>query len=82
MTWAEFVKQWRAVVLTRLGIPHRTVYDWRAGKNEPRDWHRQAAEFWISAMAGPPGKAVAKRARKRGRGDAAGEGAAGGDAGE
>ena len=53
MTWKQFVQRWRPVNLTRLGIPHRTVYDWRAGTNEPKGWAREAAEFWISAKAGP-----------------------------
>ena len=54
MTWKDFVKRWRPVNLTRLGIPNRTVYDWRAGTNEPpKGWQREAAEFWIEAKAGP-----------------------------
>lgn len=56
MKWKQFVKRWRAVNLTRLGIPHRTVYDWRAGTNEPQGWHKEAAAFWIEAKAGEPEK--------------------------
>ena len=52
MSWEDFVKQWRPVDLTRLGIPNRTVYDWRAGKKEPKGWKRLAAEFWIKSLAG------------------------------
>lgn len=53
MTWKQFVSQWRPVNLTRLGIPHRTVYDWKAGSSEPpKGWQRDAAEFWIEAKAG------------------------------
>lgn len=54
MTWKQFVQRWRPVNLTRLGIPHRTVYEWHAGTKEPKGWQRAAAEFWISAKAGPP----------------------------
>lgn len=57
MTWKKFVSRWRPVTLTRLGIPNRTVYDWRAGTNEPPEgWQRDAAEFWIAAKAGEPEK--------------------------
>lgn len=52
MSWSEFIMQWRAKVLIDLGIPKRTVYDWRAGTKEPKDWHRTAAEHWIAAAAG------------------------------
>ena len=55
MLWKEFVKRWRAVNLTRLGIPHRTVYDWRAGTTEPpKGWQREAAALFIETKAGPP----------------------------
>lgn len=53
MKWKAFVQRWRPVALTRLGIPNRTVYDWRAGTKEPVGWQRDAAEFWIAAKAGP-----------------------------
>ena len=53
MTWKQFVKRWRPVNLTRLGIPNRTVYEWHAGTKEPHGWQREAAEFWIAAKAGP-----------------------------
>ena len=53
MTWQDFVKRWRMVKITRLGVPNSTVAEWRAGKKEPKGWQRDAAEFWISAKAGP-----------------------------
>ena len=57
MTWKDFVSRWRPVVLTRLGIPARTVYAWRDGSKEPPEgWQRDAAEFWIEAKAGEPEK--------------------------
>lgn len=53
MIWKDFIKQWRPVSLTRIGIPHRTVYDWKAGTKEPpAGWQRDAAEYWIEAKAG------------------------------
>jgi hypothetical protein len=51
MIWKDFVQRWRPVDLTRLGIPNRTVYDWRAGNKEPKGWKRAAVEFWIEAKA-------------------------------
>lgn len=64
MTWKAFVKRWRPVVLTRLGVPHRTVYEWHAGAKEPKGWQREAAEFWIEAKAGPPdGEEKARRGK-------------------
>jgi hypothetical protein len=54
MTWKQFVCRWRPVDLTRIGIPHRTVYDWRTGGMEPKGWKREAVEFWIEAKAGEP----------------------------
>ena len=57
MTWKAFVSRWRPVILTRLGIPARTVYAWRDGSKEPPEgWQREAAEFWIEAKAGEPEK--------------------------
>lgn len=60
MTWKDFVARWRPVNLTRLGIPHRTVYEWRAGTKEPKGWQREAAEMFIETKAGeevkPPEK--------------------------
>jgi hypothetical protein len=60
MSWQEFVKRFRMVDITRLGVPNSTVAEWRSGKKEPRGWAREAAEFWISAKAGetenPPEK--------------------------
>jgi hypothetical protein len=61
MTWKAFVERWRPVVLTRLGIPARTVYDWRSGTKEPQGWQREAAEFWIKAKAGEPEKRSARK---------------------
>jgi hypothetical protein len=52
MTWKDFVKQWPPVTITRLGIPNTTVYEWRAGKKEPKGWQREAAELWIETKAG------------------------------
>ena len=51
MKWKDFVLRWRPVDLTRLGIPNRTVYEWRAGTKEPKGWKRDAVEFWIEAKA-------------------------------
>lgn len=38
--------------ITRLGVPNSTVAEWRAGKKEPKKYHRDALEFWIEAKAG------------------------------
>lgn len=36
MSWADFVKQYRAADVMRwTGAPHRTVYDWRNGAEPP-----------------------------------------------
>ena len=57
MIWKDFVSRWRPVVLTRMGIPARTVYAWRDGSKEPpKGWQRDAAEFWIENKAGEPEK--------------------------
>jgi hypothetical protein len=50
--WKDFVKRWRMVDITRLGVPNSTVAEWRAGKKEPKKYHRDALEFWIDAKAG------------------------------
>lgn len=53
MDWKAFVRQWRPVNLTKLGIPHRTVYDWKAGTNEPpKGWQQDSAKYWIEGKAG------------------------------
>ena len=52
MTWKQFVRQWRPVNLTRLKVPGSTVFAWRDGSKEPKDYHRDALEFWIEAKAG------------------------------
>lgn len=54
MTWKDFVKRWRMVDITRLGVPNSTVAEWRAGKKEPKGWQRDAAELFIETKAGPP----------------------------
>jgi hypothetical protein len=64
MTWKAFVQRWRPVVLTRLGIPNRTVYDWRSGTKEPVGWQREAAEFWIESKAGIPQDEAKQSVRK------------------
>lgn len=70
MDWKDFVKRWRPVVLTRLGIPHRTVYDWRAGTNAPPEgWQREAAEFWIQTMASEEPAPEAKPEASGGKSD-------------
>jgi hypothetical protein len=64
----QFVKRWRPVNLIRLGIPHRTVYDWRAGTNEPpKGWQREAAELLIRSKAGPPESPETKAKGKSGK---------------
>ena len=60
MTWKQFVSRWRPVDLTRLGVPNRTVYQWRAGTSEPpKGWQRDAAEFFIAAkLSEKPGEST------------------------
>lgn len=68
MIWKDFVARWRPVNLTRLGIPHRTVYEWRAGTKEPKGWQRDAAEFWINAKAGEKENGGASGRKPKGEG--------------
>lgn len=54
MTWQDFVRRWRMVDITRLGVPSSTVAEWRAGKKQPTGWQREAAALFIETKLGAP----------------------------